>query len=160
MRIAVEHVLGMLAEGDSRAETILAGVPGTGTRGHSSVCDSRIVRWRADMCMTGFRFEMPREVRRRHDGAATRGGFGGRGDDMADWETCPAVESVPGRLSGAWVFKDTRVPVSSLFANLAAGATVEDFLDWFLGVEAWQVKAVLEHEVRHLDSRVEHANPR
>ncbi len=78
---------------------------------------------------------------------------------MADWETCPAVESVPGRLSGAWVFKDTRVPVSSLFANLAACATVEDFLDWFPGVEAWQVKAVLEHEVRHLDSRVEHPNP-
>ena len=78
---------------------------------------------------------------------------------IADWETCPAVESVPGRLSGAWVFKDTRVPVSSLFANLAEGATVEDFLDWFPGVEAWQVKAVLEHEVKHLDSRVEHANP-
>ncbi|MXY23952.1 MAG: DUF433 domain-containing protein [Acidobacteria bacterium] len=78
---------------------------------------------------------------------------------MADWATCPAVESVPGRLSGACVFKNTRVPVSSLFANLAEGATVEDFLDWFPGVEAWQVKAVLEHVVKHLDSRVEHANP-
>ena len=74
---------------------------------------------------------------------------------MADRETCPAVESVPGRFIGAWVFKDTRVPVSSLFANLAEGATVEDFLDWFPGVEAWQVKAVLEHEIKHLDSSVE-----
>ncbi len=81
------------------------------------------------------------------------------GDDMADWETCPAVESVPGRLSGARVFKDTRVPVSSLFGNLAEGATVADFLDWFPGVEAWEVKAVLEHEIKHLDSRVGHANP-
>ena len=90
---------------------------------------------------------------------AQRAERSGEGSDMADWETCPAVESVPGRLSGAWVFKNTRVPVSSLFANLAAGATVEDFLDWFPGVEAWQVKAVLEHEVRHLDSRVEHPNP-
>jgi len=41
---------------------------------------------------------------------------------MTKWETCPAVESVPGRLSGAWVFKGTRVPVSSLFGNLAEGA--------------------------------------
>ena len=77
---------------------------------------------------------------------------------MADWESCPAVESVPRRLSGAWVFTGTRVPVSSLFANLAEGATVEEFLDWFPGVEAWQVKAVLEHEVEHLDSRVRHAD--
>lgn len=110
------------------------------------------------MCMTGFRFERLREV----IAATSRGGdtpeLGARGDDMADWETCPAVESVPGG-SAAWVFKDTRVPVSSLFANLAEGATVEDCLDWFPGVEAWQVKAVLEHEVKHLDSRVEHANP-
>ena len=77
---------------------------------------------------------------------------------MAYWESCSAVESVPGRLSGAWVFTGTRVPVSSLFANLAEGATVEDFLDWFPGVEEWQVKAVLEHEVERLDSRVKHAD--
>ena len=133
--------------------------------------------------MTGVRFERLREflapvAAGRVRGSAERGrmkvggvvvaAWGGsdtlgplmqRGDDMADWETCPAVESVPGRLSGAWVFRDTRVPVSSLFANLAEGATVDDFLDWFPGVEAWQVKAVLEHEVKHLDSRVEHANP-
>ena len=50
------------------------------------------------------------------------------------------------------------MPVSSLFGNLAEGATIEDFLEWFPGVEAWQVKAVLEYEVRRLDSRVEHAN--
>ena len=77
---------------------------------------------------------------------------------MGDWESCPAVESIPGRLSGAWVFSGTRVPVSSLFGNLAEGATVEEFLDWFPGVEAWQVRAVLEHEVEHLDSRVRHAD--
>ena len=77
---------------------------------------------------------------------------------MGDWESCPAVESIPGRLSGAWVFRGTRVPVSSLFGNLAEGATVGEFLDWFPGVEAWQVKAVLEHEVEHLDSRARHAD--
>ena len=62
---------------------------------------------------------------------------------MVNWSACPAVESVPDRLSGAWVFAGTRVPVSALFGNLAEGATVQEFLDWFPGVEEWQVKAVL-----------------
>ena len=78
---------------------------------------------------------------------------------MMKWEMCPAVESVPGRLSGAWVFKGTRVPVSSLFGNLAEGATIKEYLDWFPGVEEWQVKAVLEHEVKTLDALVKHENP-
>ena len=73
---------------------------------------------------------------------------------MVDWSACPAVESVPGRLSGAWVFKGTRVPVSALFGNLAEGATIEEFLDWFPGVEEWQVKAVLEHETQNLEVHV------
>jgi len=78
---------------------------------------------------------------------------------MIDWEKCPAVESVPGRLSGAWVFTGTRVPVSAYFGNLAAGATTEEFLDWFEGVEEWQVKAVLEHVVENLDAKVKLENP-
>ena len=78
---------------------------------------------------------------------------------MSNWETCSAVESVPGRLSGAWVFTGTRVPVSALFGNLAAGATVKDFLDWFPGVEEWQVTAVLEHEVKSLDAKVDIESP-
>ena len=73
---------------------------------------------------------------------------------MTNWEKCPAVESVPDRLGGAWVFTKTRVPVSALFGNLAAGATIEEFLDWFEGVEEWQVKAVLEHVVENLDAKV------
>ena len=73
-----------------------------------------------------------------------------RGDGVTDWETCPAVESVPGRVSGVSIFTGTRVPVSALFENLASGATVEEFLDWFPGVEAWQVRAVLEHEAKAL----------
>ena len=43
---------------------------------------------------------------------------------MTDWSKCPAVESVPGRVSGNWVFKGTRLPVYTLFENLAAGATI------------------------------------
>ena len=69
---------------------------------------------------------------------------------MTDWESCPAVESVPGRVSGAPLFSGTRVPVSALFENLASGATVEEFLDWFPGVEEWQVRAVLDHEAQAL----------
>ena len=64
---------------------------------------------------------------------------------MADWSKCPAVESVPGRLSGAWVFTGTRLPVASLFENLESGATVEEFLEWFEGSEEWKVRAVLQH---------------
>ena len=78
---------------------------------------------------------------------------------MTDWSECPAVESVPGRLSGAWVFTGTRVPVSALFGNLASGATIEEFLDWFEGVEEWQVNAVLEHVVTNLDAKVKIENP-
>ena len=77
---------------------------------------------------------------------------------MTDWSTCPAVESVPDRLSGAWVFTGTRVPVSALFGNLAEGATVQDFLDWFPGVTKAQVRIVLEHEVKNLDANVRSAS--
>ncbi len=64
---------------------------------------------------------------------------------MIDWSTCEAVEQIAGKVSGAWLFTNTRVPVSSLFANLEAGATIEEYLEWFEGVEDWQVRAVLAH---------------
>ena len=73
---------------------------------------------------------------------------------MTDWSICPAVESVPDRLSGAWVFTGTRVPVSALFGNLAEGASIQEFLAWFPGVTELQVRAVLEHEVKSLDAKV------
>ena len=58
---------------------------------------------------------------------------------MLDWTQCPAVERVPGKVSGAWVFKTTRVAVRALFENLEDGATVNDFLAWFPGVTRAQV---------------------
>jgi len=67
-----------------------------------------------------------------------------------DWNTCAAVERVPGKVSGAWLFKGTRVPVAALFENLEDGATVTEFLDWFPGVTREQVDAVLEHTERSL----------
>ena len=45
---------------------------------------------------------------------------------ILDWSQCPAVESVPGRVSGAWVFRNTRMPVSAVFENLEAGATIDE----------------------------------
>jgi uncharacterized protein (DUF433 family) len=69
---------------------------------------------------------------------------------MLDWTQCTAVERVPGKVSGAWVFKNTRVPVRALFENLEDGATVNDFLAWFPGVSREQVEAVLEHAERSL----------
>ena len=71
---------------------------------------------------------------------------------MIAWETCNAIERDPEKLGGAWIFRDTRVPVSALFANFRDGATVAEFLEWFPGVELWQVQAVLEHTLKDLAS--------
>lgn len=65
---------------------------------------------------------------------------------MAGWDDCNAVERDPEKVSGAWVFRGTRVPVAALFENLKDDATVEQFLSWFPGVNRSQVEAVLEHE--------------
>jgi uncharacterized protein (DUF433 family) len=64
---------------------------------------------------------------------------------MLDWTQCAAVERDPARLSGAWVFRGTRVPVKALFENVEDGARVDDFLAWFPGVTRQQVEAVLQH---------------
>ena len=69
---------------------------------------------------------------------------------MLDWSTCDAVERDPDRLSGAWAFRGTRVPVSALFENLESGATLDQFLAWFPGVNRAQAEAVLEHAARSL----------
>jgi uncharacterized protein (DUF433 family) len=69
---------------------------------------------------------------------------------MLDWHECPGVEQVPGKVSGAWVFTGTRVPVQALFDNLEAGARLDDFLEWFPGVSREQAEAVLEHASRSL----------
>lgn len=61
---------------------------------------------------------------------------------MLDWNECPAVERVPGKVSGAWVFAGTRVPVQALFENLEDGARLDDFLEWFPGVSREQAEAV------------------
>ena len=70
-----------------------------------------------------------------------------------DWSQCPGVESVPGRLSGAWVFRDTRMPVSAVFENLEAGATIDEIAEWF-HISKEQIIEVLEFAARSLDAKV------
>lgn len=67
---------------------------------------------------------------------------------MIDWSSCPAVERDPDRVSGAWVFRGTRVPVAALFENLEDDASVHQFLEWFPGVTQDQARAVLDHAAR------------
>jgi len=69
---------------------------------------------------------------------------------MLDWSDCPEVERSDEKVSGAWVFCGTRVPVKALFENLESGVTVNQFLEWFPGVTHEQVEAVLEHAEQSL----------
>jgi uncharacterized protein (DUF433 family) len=69
---------------------------------------------------------------------------------MLDWSLCPAVERVPGKVGGTWLFKGTRISVAALFENLAGGARVDEFVEWFPGVTRPQVDAVLAHTGRSL----------
>lgn len=69
---------------------------------------------------------------------------------MNDWSQCQAVERVADRVSGAWVFKNSRVPVRALFENLEEGATVDEFLEWFPGVTREQALQVLAHAEKSL----------
>jgi uncharacterized protein (DUF433 family) len=67
---------------------------------------------------------------------------------MIDWSSCQAVERDPERVSGAWVFRGSRVPVAALFENLEDGVSVGEFVELFPGVTLAQARAVLEHAAR------------
>jgi len=69
---------------------------------------------------------------------------------MLDSSQCAAVERTPGKVSGAWVFKNTRAPVKALFENPEDGARLDDFLEWFPGVTREQAEAVLRHAEQSL----------
>jgi uncharacterized protein (DUF433 family) len=70
-----------------------------------------------------------------------------------DWSQCPAVESVPGKLSGAWVFRGTRMPVATVFENLEDGLTIDEIIEQF-DVTREQVAAVLDFAARSLEAPV------
>jgi uncharacterized protein (DUF433 family) len=67
-----------------------------------------------------------------------------------DWSACPAVESVPGKVSGAWVFCGTRIPVSAIFENLEDGLTIDQIVEMFDGLKREQVVTVLDFAAQTL----------
>lgn len=69
-----------------------------------------------------------------------------------DWSKCTAVESVPGKVSGAWVFRGTRIPVSAVFENLEDGLTIDQVVDLYDGLTREHVKAVLEFTAHSLET--------
>jgi len=68
-----------------------------------------------------------------------------------DWSQCPAVESVPDKLGGAWVFRGTRMPVSVVFENLEDGLSIDELLGLYDGLTFEQVRAVLDFAARSLE---------
>jgi uncharacterized protein (DUF433 family) len=68
---------------------------------------------------------------------------------MLDWANCKEVERSEGKVSGAWVFRGTRIPVRALFENLESGASIEQFVKWFPGVTVQQVEDVLTFAQQH-----------
>jgi uncharacterized protein (DUF433 family) len=80
-----------------------------------------------------------------------------------DWSQCPAVESIPGKVSGAWVFRGTRLPVATVIENLE-DSSIEEVMEQF-DVTRAQITAVLDfiaqslHAPPPLSSPPAHARP-
>jgi uncharacterized protein (DUF433 family) len=70
---------------------------------------------------------------------------------VLDWSQCAAVERLPGKLGGAWVLRGTRMPVATVFENLEAGASLDDLMSWYDGLDRKQLQAVIEFAARSLD---------
>jgi uncharacterized protein (DUF433 family) len=71
---------------------------------------------------------------------------------VVDWSQCPVVETVPGKLGGAWVIRGTRMPVKLIFENLEAGASIDEIVEWYPGISLDQVKSVVAFASRSLES--------
>lgn len=69
---------------------------------------------------------------------------------VLDWSQCPVVESVPGKVSGAWVFRGSRMPVAAVFENLEDGMTIDQIVRLYDGLTREQVQSVLEFAARSL----------
>ena len=68
-----------------------------------------------------------------------------------DWSQCAAIERIPGKVGGAWVFKGTRTPVAIVFENLEDGMTIDEVIMQF-PITREEIKAVLEFAARSLDA--------
>ena len=71
------------------------------------------------------------------------------GAEVPDWGNCPAVERIAGKVSGAWIFTESRLPLWAMYSEMASGTTIDQFVDWYYGDKA-KVVAVLEHEAESL----------
>jgi uncharacterized protein (DUF433 family) len=74
-----------------------------------------------------------------------------------DWSQCPAVESIPGKVSGAWVFKDTRLPVATVIENLE-DLSVDEVMEQF-DVTREQINAVLDFVAQSLKTSIPERQP-
>jgi uncharacterized protein (DUF433 family) len=68
-----------------------------------------------------------------------------------DWSRCEAVESVPGKVNGDWVFRGTRIPVAAVFENLEDSLTIDEIVEMFDGLSREQVRAVLDFAAHSLE---------
>lgn len=68
-----------------------------------------------------------------------------------DWSQCPVVERLADRRGGAWVFRDTRMPVATVFENLEVDSSIEETIEKY-DVTREQLQAVLEFAARSLDA--------
>lgn len=69
--------------------------------------------------------------------------------ETLDWSRCPEVERNPEIMSGAWVLRGTRMPVSGVIENIQAGASVDDVMEWFAGLNRGRVEKVIEFAANH-----------
>ena len=69
-----------------------------------------------------------------------------------DWSQCPAVESIPGKVSGAWVFRNTRMPVATVFAGLEEGMSIDELVETYDGLTREQIESVLEFASRSMEA--------
>ena len=67
------------------------------------------------------------------------------GAEIPDWHNCPAVERIAGKVSGAWIFTESRLPLWAMYSEMASGTTIDQFVDWYYGDRA-KVIAALEYE--------------
>ena len=73
-----------------------------------------------------------------------------------DWSQCPAVESIPGKVSGAWVLRGTRTPVKVVFENLEAGMNIEEVIEQF-PVTREQMDSLMAFVARSLEKEPSYA---
>jgi len=68
-----------------------------------------------------------------------------------EWSQCPAVESDPKRVHGAWVLRNPRLPISIVFECLARGASIDEIVEWYGGVTRDQIEQVISFVADSLD---------